>query len=85
MSRKSKQAKSRRSYPTELKEQAVQMLSDGHSAVSIADRLGISHANLIYRWKEQFGTNFNETGSKLDIPGVRNLFSALQDGCNSRF
>lgn len=42
------------------------MQSDGHSAMSLADRLGISHANLVYRWKEYFDTNSNETDSELE-------------------
>jgi len=29
----------------------VQMLLDGHSAVSVAERLGLSGPNLLYRWK----------------------------------
>jgi transposase len=27
------------------------MLLDGHSAKSVADRLGLSHTNVLYRWK----------------------------------
>jgi len=45
--------RNRRSYPEELKREAVQMYLDGHSASSIAQRLGLSNANLIYNWKEQ--------------------------------
>jgi len=32
---------------------AVAMLLDGHSGSSIAQRLAISGANLIYRWRKQ--------------------------------
>jgi transposase len=46
-----KNGKSRREYPDELKAEAVQMLLDGHSAESVASRLGISGTNLLYRWK----------------------------------
>jgi transposase len=42
-----------RIYPIELKQEAVQMLLDGHSATSIADRLGLSRTNLIYKWRDQ--------------------------------
>ncbi len=42
--------KGRRSFTDEFKREAVAMLMDGHSAVSIASRLGIS-VNLLYRWK----------------------------------
>jgi transposase len=42
---------SRRSFPEEFKRDAVQMLLDGHTAQSVAERLGLSSANLLYRWK----------------------------------
>ncbi len=41
----------RRVYSDELKAEAVQMLLDGHSAESVASNLGLSGANLLYRWK----------------------------------
>jgi len=56
MTRKSTRKKSRaarRSYSDELKSEAVQMLLDGHSAQSVADNLGLSSANLLYRWKDK--------------------------------
>ena len=43
----------RRVYPQEFKEEAVQMLLDGHSALSVAQRLGLSGTNILYRWKQQ--------------------------------
>jgi transposase len=43
----------RRVYPEELKKEAVQMLLDGHSAVSVAENLGLPHTSLLYRWKAQ--------------------------------
>jgi len=43
----------RRAYTEEFKEEAVQMLLDGHTAKSIVDRLGLSGTNLLYRWKSQ--------------------------------
>ena len=43
----------RRSYPEELKREAVQMLLDGHSAASVVERLGLSSANLLYQWKNK--------------------------------
>jgi transposase len=48
---KRKQVRSRRQYSDELKAEAVQMLLDGHSAESVVSRLGLSGANLLYRWK----------------------------------
>jgi transposase len=44
----------RRHYPPELREEAVQMVLDGHSASSVCERLGLSAVNLLYRWKKEF-------------------------------
>jgi transposase len=52
MGRKRARAERRR-YDREFKEQAVQMLLDGHSAQSITQNLGLSGPNLLYRWKAQ--------------------------------
>jgi transposase len=43
----------RRRYPEEFKAEAVQMLLDGHTAVSVCERLGLSGPNLLYRWKRE--------------------------------
>jgi transposase len=43
----------RRVYPDELKQEAMQMLLDGHSAASVAENLGLPHTSLLYRWKAQ--------------------------------
>lgn len=43
----------RRRYTDEFKDEAVQMMLDGHSAESVASRLGLSGANLLYRWKRE--------------------------------
>lgn len=48
---KRKKAASRRQYSDEMKAEAVQMLLDGHSAASVASRLGLSGTNVLYRWK----------------------------------
>lgn len=42
---------SRRRFSEEFRRDAVQMLLDGHSAVDVAQRLGLSGPNLLYRWK----------------------------------
>jgi transposase len=39
-------------YSEEFKQEAVQMLLDGHSAPSVAQRLGLSGPNVLYRWKK---------------------------------
>lgn len=46
--------RSRRSFTDEFKEEAVQMLVDGHAAASVCERLGLSGPNLLYRWKKEF-------------------------------
>jgi transposase len=45
--------RSRRAFTPEFKEEAVRMLLDGHSATSVAERLGLSGANVLYRWKRK--------------------------------
>ena len=42
----------RRQYTDQLRRDAVQMLLDGHTAESVARRLGISSPTLLYRWKQ---------------------------------
>ncbi len=57
MPRKSKPSRSagpRRCLTEEFKEEAVQMLRDGHAATSVAERLGLSRTNTLYRWKQQY-------------------------------
>ena len=43
----------RRIYDDNFKAEAVQMLLDGHSANSVAKRLGISCPTLVRRWKRE--------------------------------
>ncbi len=49
--RKKRGGKARREYSDELKAEAVQMLLDGHTAPSVAENLGLSSTQLLYRWK----------------------------------
>ena len=55
MSKKNEKRRSpaRRIYTAEFKQEAVQMLLDGHAAGSVCERLGLSGANLLYRWKKE--------------------------------
>jgi transposase len=46
-------ADARRRFTEEFKQDAVQMLLDGHSATSIVERLGLSGTNILYRWKRE--------------------------------
>ena len=52
--RNEESGKPRRQYTPEFKEEAVQMLLDGHSASSVCERLGLSGSNTLYRWKKEF-------------------------------
>lgn len=54
MPRKKAKAKreTRRTFTPEFRQEAVQMVLDGHSPSSVAERLGI-RTNLLYRWKSQ--------------------------------
>jgi transposase len=56
MSRKTrnKETEPRRSFTREFKEEAVQMLLDGHSTRSVCERLGLTSVNSLYRWKKEF-------------------------------
>jgi transposase len=45
--------RSRRQFTEEFRRDAVQMLLDGHTAASVAERLGLSTPTLLYRWKAQ--------------------------------
>jgi len=43
----------RREFTEEFRREAVQMMLDGHTATSVAERLGLSGTNLLYRWKRE--------------------------------
>jgi len=49
-----KTGRKRRVYSGEMKEEAVQMLLDGHSAESVVANLGLSGTSLLYRWKAKY-------------------------------
>ncbi|TWT98576.1 transposase [Stieleria varia] len=63
-----KKAKTRRVYDEDFKRDAVQMLLDGHSAKSVAERLGISCPTIIRRWKTQ---QLAEAGPVADVMDAR--------------
>jgi transposase len=67
----------RRVYPEELKQEAVQMLLDGHSAVSVAENLGLPHTSLLYRWKAQTLDQAGTAASALEMR-VRQLEEQLR-------
>jgi len=56
----------RRSFTREFKQEAVQMLLDGHSPRSVSERLGLPSVNLLYRWKKEFLGKEGGVASNLD-------------------
>jgi transposase-like protein len=52
-SREPSSRKRRREFTEEFRREAVQMLLDGHSAASVAERLGLAGSNLLYRWRRE--------------------------------
>ena len=51
----------KREYSQEFKEEAVQMMVDGHSAQSIVSNLGITSTSLLYKWKKDILGQNGET------------------------
>jgi transposase len=43
----------RRVFTDEFRREAVQMMLDGHTAASVAERLGLSNTNVLYRWRRE--------------------------------
>jgi transposase len=69
--------KERRQFDREFKEQAVQMMLDGHSASSVSSNLGIENTNLLYRWKSEILHEGGVAATTLDAR-VRELQEKLQ-------
>ena len=68
--------KTRRIFTQEFKEEAVQMLLDGHSTSSVSNRLDVG-ANLLYRWKSQLIQESGPAADALDSR-VRELETELR-------
>jgi transposase len=66
----------RRRFTEEFRRDAVQMMLDGHTAASVAERLGLSGVTLLYRWKAQQLQRSGPVASALD-DRVRELEAAL--------
>jgi len=67
---------SRRAFTDEFKQEAVQMLLDGHTAPSVAERLGLAGTNLLYRWKREQLERTGPVATSLEAR-VRELESEL--------
>jgi transposase len=67
----------RRHYTQEFKEEAVQMMLDGHAVASVVDRLGLSGTNLLYRWKQQLLAESGPVAGSLE-QRVRELEAELR-------
>ena len=67
----------RREFNDEFKREAVQMLLDGHTAASVAERLGLAGTNLLYRWKREQLERTGPVATSLEAR-VRELESELQ-------
>lgn len=63
---KRKNGKGRRQYSEEFKAEAVQMLLDGHSAESVASRLGLNGTSALYRWKSSAVSAGGPTATALE-------------------
>ncbi|MGH7262051.1 MAG: transposase [Nitrospiraceae bacterium] len=70
-------SRKRRQFPEEFKAEAVQLLLDGHSASSICERLGLSSATLLYRWKRDLVQRGGSTAVGLE-GRVRELEAELR-------
>ena len=62
----SRKRRTRRQYSDEMKAEAVQMLIDGHSAVSVAKNLGLSGSSILYRWKANLLQESGPAATALD-------------------
>jgi len=73
----SKSKDTRRRYTDEFKEEAVQMMLDGHTAPSVMERLGLPNVNMLYRWKQERLTQSGPVASALETR-VRELENELR-------
>ena len=74
---KLKTKETRRRYTDEFKDEAVQMILDGHTAPSVMERLGLPNVNLLYRWKQERLHRSGPVASSLETR-VRELENELR-------
>lgn len=66
----------RRRFTDEFRRDAVQMMLDGHTAASVAERLGIRSVNLLYNWKKRLLAESGPVAASLE-ERVRQLETEL--------
>jgi transposase len=59
--------KPRRIFGDEFKQEAAQMMLDGHTAASVSKNLGIGNTNLFYRWKAEILARSGPAAKVLDV------------------
>lgn len=59
-------ASGRRTFTEDFKQEAVQMILDGHSVASVSKNLGIGNTNLLYRWKAEILARSGPAANALD-------------------
>ena len=69
-------AAKRRQFTDEFRREAVQMMLDGLSAPSVADRLGLASPNLLYIWKQRLLKQTGPVAASLE-DRVRHLEAEL--------
>jgi transposase-like protein len=73
----SKSKDTRRRYTNEFKEEAVQMMLDGHIAPSVMARLGLPNVKMLYRCAQEQVTQSGPVASSLEAR-VRELENELR-------
>lgn len=66
----------RRHFTDEFRRDAVQMLLDGHTAPTVAERLGLASPNLLYIWKQRLLQKTGPVATSLE-DRVRHLEAEL--------
>ena len=71
------EASKRRRYDDQFKQDAVQLLLDGHAPSAVVERLGLSNVNLLYSWKKQQLRASGPVATTLDLQ-VQQLTTELR-------
>jgi len=63
----SKSKDTRRRYGNEFKEDALQMMLDGHATQSVMERLGLLNVKILYHWKLERPAQSGPVASSLEV------------------